>query len=284
MAAIELGFDGQWELTEQDADILVQVGDGDVMWQKERLLNVVLKHLPPECEYVAWIDSDVLFQDPEWPERTIEQLATLPLVQLFSRLRHLERDENCGTPAPCFSSIAADVLGGRPVSADMIGPASAALVGHPVPGAAIPAPKGMAWAARRELLECHGFYDGLVIGGGDTALVFAAYGAPEVVMERWQLNSEQRDHFSRWANGFHRDVKGEVGALTGEIHHLWHGDLEDRGYAVRQSHMVPHRFDPNTDIRLGVDGAWRWDSDKPELHALLRGFFPSRHEDGKTAE
>lgn len=41
---------------------------------------------------------------------------------------------------------------------------------------------GMAWAARRELLEQHGFYDGCVIGGGDSALICAAFGVPEIVM------------------------------------------------------------------------------------------------------
>ncbi len=278
LAAIELGFNGRWELTEQDADILVQVGDGDVMWQKERLLNVVLKHLPPECEYVAWIDSDVLFQDPQWPQRAVEHLGAVPLVQLFSELHHLEPDGNrATTSAPGRPSIAGGVLEGH-------APFTVMFESQGINQAGVRSAHGMAWVAHRDLLECHGFYDCCVIGGGDTALSSAAYGVPGDLMGRWQMNAEQRDYYSRWATGFHADVKGEVGVLPGEIHTLWHGDPEDRGYALRQSYLVRHHFDPNTDIRLGADGAWRWASDKPALHAAVTDYFQSRREDGKTAE
>lgn len=34
LAAIELGFDNCWELEDHDADILMRITDGDIMWQK----------------------------------------------------------------------------------------------------------------------------------------------------------------------------------------------------------------------------------------------------------
>lgn len=46
---------------------------------------------------------------------------------------------------------------------------------------------------------------------------------------------------------------------------------------------MQHGFDPNADLRPGIDGAWRWASDKPELHATVRQYFYSRDEDGDTA-
>ncbi len=43
---VELAFDGQFELTSSDADHLIQLSGGDIMWQKERLLNIALEAVP----------------------------------------------------------------------------------------------------------------------------------------------------------------------------------------------------------------------------------------------
>ncbi len=279
LATIELGFNGQFQLDDRDADKLMRVTDGDIMWQKERLLNLLLPQLPPECEYVAWIDSDVLFRDPHWPQRAVEQLEKAPLLQLFATLRDLGPADNGRSGTRCISSVAATVLAGRPVSALVLRPPVSGAQSHP---AYAPAAHGMAWAMRREVLAQHGFYDGCVIGGGDTALLCAAYGVPDAITELWQMNAAQRDHYTRWASRFHENVKGRVAALSGEVHHLWHGELENRRYFQRHLDLASHTFDPRTDLRPGADGPWRWATDKPALHALLREYFDTRHEDGDT--
>lgn len=267
LVAVELSFDGRWELTEQDAETLVRVTDGDVMWQKERLLNLLVPQLPPECEYVAWLDADLLMQDPDWPRQAIDALATVSVVQLFSTVRHLSGSGNVVPSAASTAlSAARAVLNGRPPSI--------------VVGTMNTYAHGNGLAARRDLLEHHGLYDSCIIGGGDSAFLGAAYGVHDVIAECWQMSPAQRDHYSRWAAGFHADVRGQVGALVGEIHHLWHGDLKDRRYSLRHGDLVAHRFDPLLDLRPGLDGPWCWASNKPGLHSLLRGYFPSRHEDG----
>lgn len=261
LAAVELSFDGGWELADDDADLLLRIADGDVMWQKERLINLLVAKLPPECKYVAWIDADVLLLDPRWPHQAIDELASAPLVQLFSTARHLGQDG--GVPPSHLPSAAAVACEGHTPFQPKI-------------------KHGMAWAARRELLERHGLYDSCVIGGGDTALLGAALGVPEVVADEKLMSAAQRDHYSRWAVGFHADVKGRVGVLAGAIHHLWHGDLKDRRYDLRHQDLAKHDFDPDSDIRPGTEGTWRWASDKPALHALLRNYFHTRQADGRT--
>lgn len=275
LATIELSFDDRWELNGSDADILVRVTDGDVMWQKERLLNLLIKRLPPECKYVAWLDSDVLFQDPGWPRQATEILTSVPLTQLFTTLSHLDQDGNRSTNIPLMPSTAAAVHAGRPASV-VLQTANDTLYG--------PTGRGMAWAARRDLLEQHGFYDSCVVGGGDTALLGAAYGVPEMLANKWSMHPAQRERYLRWAHAFHRDVGSNVGTLPGEIHHLWHGNLDDRHYLKRHIDLVGHGFDPTKDIRLGINGAWRWASHKPEMHALVKDYFHSRNEDGDAQE
>ena len=36
LVAVELSFDGRFELTDDDADILIQLSGGAVLWQKDR--------------------------------------------------------------------------------------------------------------------------------------------------------------------------------------------------------------------------------------------------------
>ena len=46
LVTVELSFDGSFALEPDDAEVLIQLSDGDVLWQKERLLNVALKASP----------------------------------------------------------------------------------------------------------------------------------------------------------------------------------------------------------------------------------------------
>ena len=268
LATIELGFGEQWHLTDRDAELYVAVGDGDVLWQKERLLNLLLPRLPAQCRYVAWLDADVLLADPDWPRGAAEALARAPLVQLFSSVHYLDREgaqrEGGGMKVP---SIVAEVLRGRSATSvlervtDRTGGAAAS---------------GMAWAARRELLARHGFHDTNVIGGGDTALACAAYGVARIAAQLHHMSPKQAARYGAWADAFHRDVAGQVGLVEGELRHLWHGELAMRDTTGRHVALAKHEFDPGADLVAGSQGAWRWASAKPSLHALLRDYFARR--------
>ena len=42
-----------------------------------------------------------------------------------------------------------------------------------------------------------------------------------------------RRHFMAWAERFHGVVGGSIGHVPGDLLHLWHGALKDRGYPDR---------------------------------------------------
>jgi hypothetical protein len=271
LATIELGFAGQWELSSGDADLYVRVGGGDVLWQKERLLNLLLARLPPECKHVVWLDCDLLLPDLDWPRRVADALDKAPLVQAYATVRYLSRDKPADGSELVAESVAACVCGRQPIP-DALGRTTDRTGGAPC--------AGLAWAARRDLLEPHGLFDACVIGGGDTALACAAYGAPDIAMHLHAMNERQRVRYLAWAEPFHRDVRGNVGVIAGEIRHLWHGKLEDRRASERHNGLAAHAFDPDADIAIGAEGAWRWASDKPALHAYVHDYFRDRNEDG----
>ena len=62
----------------------MQEQGGSLLWQKEALLNLALKHIPGHIQYIAWIDCDVLFEDDHWI--TEEILSQVKINILINRL------------------------------------------------------------------------------------------------------------------------------------------------------------------------------------------------------
>ena len=93
LLAVELGYGGHFALEEgRDAEIVVRVQAGDVLWQKERLLNIGVAALPAACDAVAWVDCDVIFGTADWAERVRATLERADLVHLFHDRYDLPRD------------------------------------------------------------------------------------------------------------------------------------------------------------------------------------------------
>jgi hypothetical protein len=276
LAAIELTFDGRFELGAGDADLLVQVRGEDVMWQKERLLNVLVRRLPPECRQVAWLDCDIVFERPDWPERAAGALARAPLVQLFRHVHYLTRNAGPDAAAVSNSTLTRESLGhwlesGRSAESALRGATSRR---------SDSAMKGMAWAASRDLVESHGLYDACIIGGGPNALACAALGAYDQATRPHCMNAMQCGHYLAWAKRFRRAVQGEMACIDGDVYHLWHGELADRRGSGRHQGLAPFEFDPDADIAVAEAGCWRWASEKPHMHRYVRDYFAQRREDG----
>src|SRR4051812_27505421 len=68
LVAVELAYGPDFELNAGDADVLVQLRSQDVLWQKERLLNLAMRSLPSGCRYVVWLDCDIIFEADDWSE------------------------------------------------------------------------------------------------------------------------------------------------------------------------------------------------------------------------
>ena len=273
LVAIELAPDGCFDLGPDDADILVRVEGGDVLWQKERLLNLAIARVPASCRQIAWLDADVVSGADDWAERTSEALRQWPLVQLFDTVYRLPRnawplERTDHDAAQADRSVAWKIATGAMTSANFREDASR------VSGTSW----GMAWAARRDLLERHGFYDACIVGGGDEALCCAAVGGFERARRTIRMHERRFQHYLRWARPFHRDVNGRIGWVSGSLFHLWHGEPAGRRYRERHEDMERFHFDPDADIRLTEHGAWRWSSDKPDLHAYLANYFRTRCE------
>jgi hypothetical protein len=271
LVAVELAHGPEFELREGDADILVQLRGGDVMWQKERLLNLALRELPRHCKNVVWVDCDIVFDSDEWPKQVNRLLEDSCIVQTFSHAYDLRRD-----------SAATDL---RPTMAEFSREAAAFAIASGVSAASclgaslFTYQRGFTWAARRELLDQHGFYDACIIGAGVLAMAGGVYGCYEAA-DFLCMNDRQKEHYLAWAKPFHETIGGGAGFIEGDIYHLWHGERGNRRYIERLETLASLNFDPFEDIVIGQNGCWRWNTDKPEMHAYVKNYFALRKEDG----
>jgi hypothetical protein len=126
LVAVELAYGCEFELRRRDADILLRLRGGAVLWQKERLLNLTLQALPRSCQKVAWLDCDIIFDIADWVEMADALLDRFAIVQLFRHVHSLSPDWVVG------EGRAARVEATRPSAAFCIasGLPAAACIGH----------------------------------------------------------------------------------------------------------------------------------------------------------
>ncbi len=266
LVTVELAYGPDFELGTDDADIMLRLRGRDVLWQKERLLNLALRALPVECDSVAWLDADIVFERPDWPELALAALEHSTLVQPFRDVRD-QPGENSGRAIPSRQSLAFRVSEGALAPAAI----AAARLANAWRCAA-----GLAWVARREVLDLHGLYDAGIVGGGDRAIACAAYGAWQGLPHAHRMSRAQEEHYVSWARSFAGSVGGRVGFAEGCVSTLAHGTFNGRAYGARHAGLEAFAFDPAVDLAIDEQGCWRWNSDRPALHDYVKGYFDRR--------
>lgn len=275
LVTAELAYHDDFELTPDAAEVLVQVRGGDVLWQKERLLNLALAALPDDCDAVAWLDCDVVFNDEDWADRALRALDRYPLLQPFEQVYEPLADRWDGS-----TSIASDVRPAYSIAhllarGELAPETLRGIIRVKQGGTA-----GLAWVARRELLDRDGFYDACILGSGNRAMISGAMGRPADAIHFLRMTPRWEAHYREWAEGHSRSVRANIGCMEGSLVHLWHGDLEHRRYQDRHTDFRTYGYDPSTDIAIDDHGCWRWNSEKPEMHAFVAQYFRERREDG----
>jgi hypothetical protein len=260
LLTVELAFGDAPFQTEDSPDVL-RLRGGDVMWQKERLLQIGGERLAAEgYSGLVLLDADVLFHEPEWPLRVVDALNRHAAVQCFSvAIRHYADMVLCA-----HSGVKAWQREGY------------------LPGSA----KGLAWALRSSLIKRVGLYQHCVVGGGDSALSLAALGVahgPDAWKETLSSQAFIRRagptmlaHYQVWAGRFFR-FAGEAAHVDGVVEALPHGPCDRRRYVDR--HDMLAAFDPEREVAAGEGGAFVWTDAGEGRREPLRLYFQERRED-----
>lgn len=279
LLVVELSYsDAAFDLPDDVADMVVRFNTSVVLWQKERLLNLAISHLPESCDKVIWLDADIFFMNDAWIEETAALLQSYMVVQPYHLAGWL--------PAGCIPRTLGDIDASIRASIMYRPGVAFANLWYP-PGTSVAsrfeqAHPGFAWTARRNVLAEHGLYDRFVLGGGDLVIAAAIHG-PSSDWNTHRLRDSFHDaqlrDIAQWTDAFHHAVQGSVSCTRGEVMHLWHGAMVDRKYIERYYALKQCEFDPVPDIALDKFGCWRWNSDKPLLHRLAQEYFLLRKED-----
>lgn len=263
--------DGRFELDEKSYNCVRVRGDGFI-WQKERMLNIALNHLPAECRKVVWADGDIIFEEQDWLAMTSAALDESVVVQPFERSARLpygqlkyvgESQENSGVTESFASCYKRDPSLSR----------TAVYRNH--------GHTGYVWAAQRDFLDECGLYDKCITGSNDhlMAHVFAgALSSPCIPAMIGSDHAFARD-FARWAEKANDSCQGRLGFVPGMLSHLWHGSLANRRYYARNQEVKEMDFDPDRDLKLDANGLWCWTDSAEHLRGWSEAYFKSRNED-----
>lgn len=273
LITVEFSLDGIFELTKDDADILIQINGGAMLWQKERLLNIAIKAIPDGVENVAWLDCDVLFDNPAWHIEASEKLNTERVIQLFSRAVYFNKDQiDPSLQANCYSVKGSIYAIQREGKVAYLSESEEARKQDPIH-------PGFAWAAKKTLLQEVGLYDKAIIGGGDSLFVCALYNEHDELSKHFQFNQEIKKHYAKWAKAIYEKVESRIGFIDGTVFHLWHGDLKKRRYFERYNDLAKIGFDPGQDIKIIPSGAIDWARPRLDLEHFMTEYFQGRDED-----
>ncbi|GAQ91695.1 HCP-like superfamily protein [Klebsormidium nitens] len=248
-----------------DEDELVR--GNSALFLKENLLNIGLRRLPKEAQYVLWIDDDLTFYCQDLKERIIAALQEHPVVQVFETCRDLDAK---GEVMKNHKSFAAAYRDGEPLFKPAFRPPWANM-SH----------TGYAWAARRSVLDaCGGLLETAILGSADGLMARAMVGKVEDGIQKG-LSEGYRRPIIEWQERILQAMNGEkLGCVVCEAGHSWHGAKNNRQYATRGQILVKHSFDPIKDLVKNDDGVWEFKPDtKPKLQRDIWKFFQARKED-----
>jgi hypothetical protein len=244
----------------------------DEVWLKENLINIGLRHLPTDWRYVAWIDADVFFLNPDWATETLHALQHYQIVQPYESAVDLGPHRN---HLKSYYSFARQYVMGAPPYVTTLKSYSGTkkVVGdywHP----------GFAWAARREFINnVGGLIDFAIVGAGDHHMALSLVGKAALSLPAG-INPNYTRRVMDWQVRAVHAARGNLGFVRGSLLHSWHGPKSRRKYVERWDIVVKNNYDPDTDIAYDEQGLiYLTCPHKTKLRDQLRAYFRERDED-----
>lgn len=263
LLTVEWSPDGVFDLRPGDADILLQFSGGDILWQKERLLNLALPRVPAGCEAVAVLDGDILLASDDWVELTLRALQKSSMVQVFRTAHYLTQQASAQPPQMALHELSTEyqlpsmtlaLESGQglyrqwPDAALFWTAGESSLSGNPGLGAAL----------RLDLLRRVGFYECNPVGAGDLVLMAAVCGRVDEMFAVRPYAPAHQAHIRQWAQRVRAAGLTSMATVPGDVYHLWHGLPADRRYAARLQMLAELDFYPRTHLEPTEQGPWRW--------------------------
>lgn len=196
---------------------------------KENLINLVVQnHLPKNYEYFCWVDNDIIYENNEWVDETIDKLKSNDLVQMFSTVSDQYYNYGAEFKQKYGSIFFKNIPNKNPVFKLLI---NEKLI-HP----------GFAWATNKKFYtRIKKLWDLNIIGGADSIMSASSF---KTTSEFNKLN------YYFYSESFKQDLEKYIinfkecnyNYISRNIIHLFHGDLTNRAYIKRHNILNKYNF------------------------------------------
>lgn len=273
LITVELSLnDSGFQLDCNNANIYIKAKSKDLLWHKESLLNIALKHVPKEYDYIVWVDCDIIFTNPSLESEIYSKMEKYNIVQLFSKMYDMTSSESC---------IPKDLNTVSGFGISYLKENNVLFENSLQPKVTMDMRKtlfGLAWASHKSILKRNNFYDFCVTGSGDRALYCAASGEYEITRTNLVMNEKRFNHYMIWAKSFNNSIEGKISYIEGYIIHLYHGEIDNRQYRERHLQFNNLGFNPFTDLKRLKEGTFEWSNNSIQYNDFFRNYFQKRKE------
>lgn len=255
----------------------IQINSSDVLWCKERAVNMLIHRLPKDWKYAAMIDADVTFVNHNWVADTIYRLNQYKIVQMFSQCCDLDIDSE-GTNLrrgfmceyqrnPTAPMLANEYTGNLDCQQAHV---------------------GYAWAFTREAVDVMGgYYDKSIIGNGDWISLCAWLGRAREGLPP-EHDYKLHPQYVQSVMDYQANCAGlyqSVGYVDGLIIHHFHGNKAKRKYYSRNEILEKNEFNPYTDLVEDSNGMYKLSKGAKNYIGLrndIINYFAQRDEDATS--
>jgi hypothetical protein len=245
---------------------VMQFRTNAALWHKESLLQQAVKHLPRQFTKVAFLDKDVMIDDPLWLQKTSKLLDSVDIAHPFETVCLRGLNMGCMRKQSCFvhmmnkgCNVTDNLMNDRPCGT-----------------------QGFVLAVHRALVDTVGLFDTCVIGGGDTFFLYSCLNMPLETLPAMQrtyvdaLSMPYEDYRQRLHHFYGRPIRmGFLPNVT--VMHGYHGSISDKQYHPRKTILFASNFSL-TDLYKNEDGMWAMHQPNKWRGAFTR-YFRNRNED-----
>lgn len=261
-----------WDERDEDKNVkYLHLTTKSVIGHYINAMNLLLQLVKED--YVAFLDTDIIFTNPEWVTKTVSALQIYDVVQMFSHIEYL---------GPNYVPInltkegyyyqyreLGGITGGITFKKD-----------KRIPDSKI-APPGGATAWRREALnKVGGLIDWCIMGSSDFHMAAALLGGLETALQEEEFSDDYKSKCITWENRASY-LNKNVGYVPGLVYHMWHGHPLTRKFIRHKTPLYKFDYTPSTDLIRNTQGIYELDSRSPGLRNEIYEFFKSRNEDSQ---
>lgn len=239
------------------------VTSNSVLWHKENLLNIGISNLIKEgWENIAWLDSDIIFENSFWIKDTVECLKRNNLCQIFSI---------CEKNHKGYSTFHSGCV------------RSWLETGNILPTSQ-PYHTGYAWAAKSSLLSDCPLYDKAITGGGDSLMWLASFNLDknftEIIANHPITKLKTQEYildYINWAENWAFLINNKIANIFCNIKTFYHGEAKHKQYISRYSILDKNLYNPTEDLNYNKEGVL--ETNKQNLNNSIKNYFSNRKED-----